>query len=168
MPSVLRIFVFVFLLVVLFFAIIYVFAGLPYFLQPIAHICIFLLLCRFLPVSLPRFGQLLVHAFRFLLLFKMVHDRYFVFCLFFCLVTALLDAFCGSFFACFFCCVNQRVISIFTCSFSFFSGGVVCFFALKIIGLRVTQFFDCSFSFFFGAVIYFFTFYSRICIYERG
>ena len=139
MSFVLRIFVFACLIVFLFFAIIYVFAGLPYFLQwfytllncffqPIAYICIFLLLYRFLPVPLPRFGQLLVHAFRFLLLFKMVHGRYSAFYLFFCLVAALLDAFCGSFCACFFCCVNQRVISIFTCSFSFFSGGVVCFF----------------------------------------
>ena len=69
-------------------------------------------------MSLPRFGQLLVHTFRFLLLFKMVHDRYSDFHLFFCLVAALLDVF-FSFQFLIFCNENQRVTLIYICSFSF-------------------------------------------------
>ena len=109
----------------------YAIAYLPYFLQSFWSLlsCFILLnysqlhllfLCRFLPVSLPRFEQLLVHTFCFLLLLQTVHCCYFAACFFFCLVTAFLDAcFCSVQYLIFYT-ENQRVTLICTCSFSFF------------------------------------------------
>ena len=44
-----------------------------------------------------------------------------------------LDACFGSFRVCFFCCINQRVIPICACSFSFFWGALLFFFALLLL-----------------------------------
>ena len=56
-----------------------------------------------------------------------VHSAYSAACFFFRLVVTFLDVCFGSFRACFFCYANQRVASIWACSFSFFWGPLFAF-----------------------------------------
>ena len=111
--------------------IIYAFACLPYFLQWFYALlnCFFklncthlhfLLLCRLLPVPLPRFKWLLVHIFSFLLLLQSIYCFHFAVCFFVCLTSGSLDVFLICFLLVFFCFVNQIATQICACSFSFF------------------------------------------------
>ena len=142
--AVFRNFLSVYLLAFLLFAIVYVFACLPYFFQwfyalincfllsNYSHLY-FLLFCRLLPVPLLRFEWLLVHAFSFLLLKQTVYYFYFAAYSFFCLVSAFLDVCFGSFRACCFCYAKQLATSICACSFSFYLAPLLIFFASSLL-----------------------------------
>ena len=115
----------------LFFAIV-LFIALYFFLSNCTD-SLFLHFAGFSAVPHPRFEQLPVRAFSFLLLLYTFYYYYSAICFFFCLVVVFNDTFFGSFRACLFCCVNQRVETICACSFSFFWGALFVFFALLFL-----------------------------------
>ena len=131
MTSVLHNCLFVNLLTFLLFRIICILTCLPYFLQCFCALlnCFlsanyshlhFLLFCRLLPVLLPRFEWLLVHAFSFLLLSQIAFCFYSAACFLFCLVVAFPDVCLARFVLAFFALQISGAKQICACSFSFF------------------------------------------------